>query len=757
MLSSPTRFSSIALLIASLGLLRPSFGQEQNLEILSVEVEGNLTTSAALILSVCGLEAGEELNAGAVQDAIKHIYGLGLFSDVQVLADPTPEGVSLMIRVEEYPRVAEIKIDGEKKIKESDIEEVLSLSTGKLVSPYEVRNNVNSIKKLYEEKGYRLAQVESEMYESKQKPGEVVLKFRIKEGSKVKIKKINFVGNHAFTDKRLRSKMSNKEDSFWRGGEFDEEKHEEDKDKLYAYYRKKGFINFTILSDSIWYDESRKHMYIQIEVSEGNRYRFGKVSFSGNEVFPTERLLKLVAFSEGDFYNQEKYDKTLENIATSYQDEGYWYLKLNDEAKERGLELDVNYRLEEGSPVHVNLIKIQGNTKTKEKVIRRELSIKPKQVFKRSVLGRSLRDVMILNYFSNVTPDWEVLESGDINLILNVEEKPTGQASVGAGYSQRDKVVGTLGLGIPNFLGNGQFVSVSWEFGKYRNSIDFSFTEPWFLDTPTSVGIDVYSVIRSFYGYYDERRKGFGLRLGRRLRWPDNYFRLYWRYRFEDIKYTDVSETYSYLREHDHYQTSAMTTTLVRDSRDLPQFATSGSVNSFSTELGGGPLGGSWDYHKEIISSSWYFRTVMDWALVLKGKLGIVANYDGGSEIPFSERFTPGGTDPDGVIRGYDDSRVGPRDLYGRILGGRALIVYNLEYQIPLSAQQFYLIAFVDAGNAYNHISELKPTSNLYRSFGLGFRVVAPMVGIIGFDFAYPLDGPDKGSWMPHFQIGPGY
>jgi outer membrane protein insertion porin family len=757
MLSTPTKFSLFALLITSLWFLPPSFGQEQNLEILSIKVEGNLTTSSALILSVCGLEEGKEVNAAEVQDAIKQIYGLGLFSDVQVLADPAAEGVNLILKVEEYPRLAEIRIDGEKKIKEKDIEEVLDLTTGKLVSPYEVKNNVNSIRKLYEEKGYRLAEVESEIYESKEKPGEVVLKFKIKEGSKVKIKEINFVGNHAFTDKRLRSKMSNRQDSFWRSGEFDKEKYEADNDKLYAYYRKKGFINFTVLSDSIWYDDSREHMYIQIEVSEGNRYRFGKVTFSGNQVFSTERLVKLVKFNEGDFYDQEKYGKTVENIATSYQDEGYWYLKLRDETKERGLEVDVDYSLEEGSPVHVNLIKIQGNTKTKEKVIRRELSIKPKQVFKRSVLGRSLRDVMILNYFSNVTPDWEVLENGDVNLILNVEEKPTGQASVGAGYSQRDKVVGTLGLGIPNFRGNGQLVSVSWEFGKYRNSIDFSFTEPWFLDTPTSVGIDIYSVIRSFYGYYDERRKGFGLRLGRRLRWPDNYFRLYWGYRFEDIKYTDISEAYGYLREHDHYQTSAMTTTLVRDSRDLPQFATSGSVNSFSTELGGGLLGGSWDYHKEIISTSWYFRTVRDWALVLKGKLGIVANYDGGSEVPYSERFTPGGTDPDGTIRGYDDSRVGPRDAYGRILGGRALIVYNLEYQIPLSAQQFYLLAFADAGNAYSHVSNLKPFSNFYRSFGLGFRVVAPMVGIIGFDFAYPLDGPDKGSWMPHFQIGPGY
>jgi outer membrane protein insertion porin family len=543
MFSTLSRLPFLTVLTVSILLAGSSVAQEQNLEILSIEVEGNTATSTSLILSVCRLEVGEEVNAAAVQDAIKHIYGLGLFSDVQILADPTSEGVRLIIKVEEYPKVAEIRIDGEKKMKEKDITEALTITTGKLVSPYELRNNVNSIKKLYEGKGYFLAQVESEIYESKKRPGEVVLKFKIDEGSKVKIKQITFVGNHAFTDKRLRSKMKTKQDSFWRGGEFDREKYEEDKGKLYAYYQKKGFINFNIVSDSIWYDDSREHMYVQMTVSEGNRYRFGEVTFSGNEMFSTERLTKLVEFDEGDFYNQEKYDKTLENLATAYQDEGYWYLKLRDETKERGLYLDVSYQLEEGSPVHVNLIKVQGNTKTKEKVIRRELSIRPKQVFKRSVLGRSLRDVMILNYFSNVTPDWEILESGDINLIINVEEKPTGQASVGAGYSQRDKVVGTLGLGIPNFRGNGQLVSVNWEFGKYRNSIDFSFTEPWFLDTPTSVGIDVYSVIRSFYGYYDERRQGFGLRLGRRLRWPDNYFRLYWRYRFEDIKYTDISET----------------------------------------------------------------------------------------------------------------------------------------------------------------------------------------------------------------------
>ncbi|MBD3234700.1 MAG: outer membrane protein assembly factor BamA, partial [candidate division Zixibacteria bacterium] len=602
--------------------------------------------------------------------------------------------------------------------------------------------------------------------EPAEETGRINLQFNIEENEKVKIKRITIHGNKIFSDKKIRSKMKNKQDSFWRSGSFDRAKYLEDKERIVEFYKEEGYIDAYIVSDSIYYGDDRKSMYIDITVSEGMRYRFGNYTFIGNDFYSNEQLEKAIEFETYEVYSQKKYDESLVNLHTLYQDEGYWYAQITDETNiTEGYTVNIRYKTIEGNPVYVRLIKIAGNTKTHDKVIRRELSIVPNTIFRRSVLGRSLRNVMVLNFFANAVPDWEVLPNGDINLIIKVEEKPTGQASVGAGYSEQDKLVGTIGLGIPNFRGRGQTVTLNWDFGSRRNSIDLGFTEPWLLDTPTSLGLNAYQLIRDYYGYFDETRRGFSIRLGRRLRWPDNYFSAYTRYRFEEVKYSDFSAQYIEDNENNpnsldkgqrKYYTSSIAFTLARDSRDLAQFATKGSVYSATTELAGGILGGDWNYHKETVEARWYFTTFWKLVLVARAKAGILAEYDGGSNVPYSERFSPGGTDPDGQVRGYADGSLGRQTENGIPYRGRSMVVYNLEYQVPIAEQQLYALLFLDAGNAFYHIHDLDPF-DLQRSYGLGFRVVVPMVGILGFDFARALDEPEKGNWRPHFQIGRGF
>lgn len=756
--------SALTTLFIFILLYGGAHGQQEEYYINSVEVEGNRTADAKLIINSAGLFPGDVLNAAMVQDAIRNVYALGLFSDVVIEGTNTEQGVDVVIKVTEYPRVRELLFKGNKKLKAKDIKEEITIFEGRLISPKSVKDNIYKIKKLYEEKGYLLAEVTADIKQTAI-PGEVDLVFNIEENQQVKIKKINIIGNKIFSDGKIRGKMKTKQDNFWRSGKFDREKYIEDHDRIIEFYKEQGYIDAYIVSDSIYYGEDRKSMFIDITIDEGMRYRFGNYSFIGNEFYTDEQLEKAIEFEPFEIYNQKKYDKSLMELHTAYQDEGYWYARIVDEIQNApGHTINVRYRIQEGQPVYVNLIKITGNTKTHEKVIRRELTIQPNTIFKRSVLGRSLRNVMMLNYFANATPDWEILPDGNINLILKVEEKPTGQASVGAGYSEQDKLVGTIGLGIPNFRGMGQTVTLNWDFGTRRNSVDLGFTEPWVFNTPTSLGLNIYQLIRDYYGDFDETRRGFSIRVGRRLRWPDNYFSIYTRYRYEDVKYSDFSDDFikSYgedptsIYNDPEYRTSSIAFSLGRDSRDLSQFATRGSVNSFTTELAGGLLGGDWSYHKEIMESDWYFSTLWKMVLVIKTKFGIIAEYDGGSHVPYTERFSPGGTDPDGQIRGYADGSVGPRTASGAYMRGRSMVVYNLEYQIPISSQQLYALLFVDAGNAFNHIHELQPF-NLQRSYGLGFRIVVPMVGIIGFDFARALDEPEKGNWRPHFQIGRGF
>jgi outer membrane protein insertion porin family len=757
----------------------------------NIEVEGNRTVDKSLMINMSGLKPGSELVPQAIQDAIRRLYAMKLFSDIQVEGKETEGGMELYIKVREYPKASSVQISGNKKIKTEDIKEKLNITLGKVISPMDVKTDVDNIKSVYREKGYLAAQVESQIQET-DREGEVALEYKIKEGKKVRIKKITIEGNQVFEDKKIRKQMKNKEDRWWRSGEFDPEEFEEDKGKIVEFYKKEGYLDAGVISDSIWYDSlSPKDMFIKIVVTEGDRYKFGKVSWDGNKLFSEEKLNKLVKFKEGQIYNQEKYEETLGNIYSLYQEEGHIYVMIEDNTTTRDSMVNVDYQITEGMPANVRKINIQGNTKTKEKVIRRELSLLPGQRFRRSLLMRSIRDVMYLNYFANVEPDYEVLDNGDIDLAIKVEEKPTGQIMFGAGYSARDKLVGNIGLGIPNLFGKGQSARLNWDFGKTRQTVEISFTEPWFRDTPTSVGFDIYQINRKWYEEFTEETKGFALRLGRRLSWPDNFFRVYWRYRLEKLRYYDfayditrpsyplwqVNQPLSY----DHVfefikpstyvhplafvewpRKSASTSfTIVRDSRDLPQFATRGSVLSWYTELAAEFLGGNSAYHKHILETTYYFKTFWKFVLALHAKVGVLDGRDKESAEVYSERFSPGGTDPDGMIRGYSDGSIGPVDSEGRSVRGRSVLVYNVEYQFPIVEQQIYALLFADAGNAWRSGRAIRPFAlrhrsdlDLFRSAGLGARLVVPGMGVIGFDFAYGFDHPEKGEWRPHFQFG---
>jgi outer membrane protein insertion porin family len=734
-----------------------------------IEVVGNRSVNQSLIVNMSGLTVGSEIRPGLIQDAVKSIYAMNLFSDIQIQGEEKPEGIDLTIEVKEFPRVKEVQISGNKKIKKDDLNEKIKMSPGKVINPVDLKEAVNGVKSLYDEKGYLSAQVESELIGT-DREGEVIVEIKINEGQKVKIKKIYVEGAQAFKPSKVRKQMKNKEDRWWRGGEFKAEQYEEDKEKIVEFYKKEGYLDAQIISDSIWYGPDKKNLFIRIDLNEGERYEFGEVSWEGNQLFTSEQLSRAVKFKTGDVYSQEKYDETLGEIYSFYQEEGYLYVQVEDKTSTRGNVVNIVYGLTEGVPANVNYINVAGNTKTKDKVIRRELSIFPGQRFRRSLLMRSLRDVMYLDYFSNVEPDYEVLDNGDIDLTIRVEEKPTGQFSFGAGYSATDKLVGNIGIGIPNLFGNGQTLKLNWDFGKTTNSIEFSFVEPWFRDTPTSVGFDIYQVNRDWYDYYTVESTGFGLSLGRRLTWPDNYFRTYWRYKWEKLRYYNFDEdeledntSYVYLLSQVDWprRNATVSFTIIRDSRDLPQFPNKGSVLSWKTELGQEVFGGEFCYHKHIFSASYHWNFLAKFVLSGNMKVGLIDGRDRDNAELSGELFTPGGTDPDGIIRGYSDSYLPSDDPNKDRLRGASELIYNLELRYPLVEQQMYLLAFADAGNVWQSGKEIRPFAlehkseeDLFRSLGLGVRLAIPGMGLVGFDFGYGFDHFNGGEWKPHFQFG---
>ena len=748
---------------AFLILILPLAAYSQEPIVSQVEVEGISSVDSSLIVSMSGLTRGTKLDLVVIQDVIKKIYAMGLFSDVQIKAAQTTDGVEVIIQVAEYPKVIGVDITGNKKLKKKTIREKIMIADGEKISPTKVKTNMDNILDLYHEKGYFLAKVESQMTPTDKK-GETILKFIIDEGDKVRIKKVDIAGNRVFSDLKLKKKMKNKAKGLLRSGHFNPEKYSEDKEKIIGFYRDNGYLDAQITSDSIWYSPDNKYMFIKILLHEGPQYKFGEISWSGNVLFNESKLNDLLKFKKGEIFSQDKYDRTIADIYGLYQEEGYLYTRIEDNTSTQDNNLNINYSINEGIPANVRKINIEGNTKTKEKVIRRELSIMPGQRFRKSALMRSLRNINYLNYFSNVIPDYQVLENGDVDLAIKVEEKPTGSIQFGAGYSQVDKLVGNLGLGIPNFLGNGQDLELTLNFGKTTNTVQASFTEPWFMDTPTSVGIDIYRINRNWYYDFTEERIGASLRVGRKLNWPDNYFKVFWRYRLENQRYYDFDSTYlaniedspnNLSKTHWPQTNSSIDFSIVRDSRDLSQFATKGSVLSWNTELAGGILGGDYYYHKHIFEASKYIKTFWSFVLAIRAKTGVVNGY-GNREVPYSERFSPGGTDPDGVVRGYDDGSIGPKDKNGYYLRGKSIVVYNAEYQFPIVQQQIYGLLFYDMGNAWMSTKDMKPFDfkDLYRSAGFGVRLVIPPLGMIGLDLGYGFDKKAGGYWKPHFQMG---
>ncbi|MBT3605682.1 MAG: outer membrane protein assembly factor BamA, partial [Candidatus Latescibacteria bacterium] len=583
--------------------------------IKEIRVRGNSYTETSLIQGQSGLYEGQRLGSEDAGRAIRNLFKMGLFGDVKIFVDSdVVGGVAVEIVVIEYPQLGTVKFDGNKALKDKKLKRELGFIKAQMIKPQQMKRATNKLVELYKDKGFLLAKVEVEP-ESYDEDGYIPLTFTIDEGRKVNLKKIRFHGDDEFKNSQLRKQMKEtKQDGWWfGGGKYKEEDYEIDKESLLAFYRQNGYREADVVSDSLSYGPNKRDMYLDITIDKGPLYRFGKVSWLGNEKLTDLGVASLVVVDSGGVYSEERLFKTEEQLKNAYMDIGYIGAQIFPNEKERDDHVvDLHFDVIENDPWKIRKILITGNTKTKDRVIRRELRVWPGQTFSRALLERSMREVMALNFFSNVIPTPIPIESSsEIDLEFVVEEKSTGTASVGAGYSERDKLVGTIGLQIPNFKGNGQQVDFQWEFGTQRETFRVGFTEPWFRNTPTSVSVSLFHDTQRFSASgaanFDQQTRGGGFRIGRRLRWPD-YSRASVGYRLEDVRFINFSDsTTTQTGSLSNNVTSSISANFTRDSRDLPQFPTSGSVISYTPALAGGFLAGNRDFHKHELVTSFYF------------------------------------------------------------------------------------------------------------------------------------------------------
>ncbi len=734
--------------------------------ISEIRVTGNEITEASLVKFSCGLAIGQRLiMPDDPARAIRNLYRLNFFSDVHIFVDPdVEEGVAIVIAVKEHPKLGKIKFEGNKAIKSGKLKKKLGLISGQWISPQEVKRSETMIKDLYKEEGYLLAETASTKGDPDEE-GRVPLVFQVQEGKKVKLRRIQFSGNESFSGKKLRKQMKETKQV---GGvlgrsRYNDAHYLEDKQNILSFYQTNGFRDAELLSDSLYYDDGKENIFIDITVKEGPLYTFGKVTWEGNEKIKDIGIENLIVISEGSVYSKGRLNTSQDQISNLYSDIGYITASVDPrETPKEDHTVSVHFNILENKPWKVRQVRIQGNTKTKDRVIRRELWIQPGQTFRRSGIERSMRNVQQLNFFGSVEPELRpVQESEELDLILKVQEKSTGTASVGAGFSEQDGLVGTIGLQIPNFLGNGQQLNFQWEFGTQRETFRIGFTEPWLMNTPTSVSGQLFRDTQRISSDFDQRRQGALTSVGRRLPWPD-FSRASVGYRIEQVKFLNFSDTVDEnTRQNATFAnnfTSSVNLNFTRDSRDLPVFANSGSVISYTPNFAGGPLAGNTNFHKHDLVSSFYFPLFWKFALNLKTHLGFVSGYSG-TVVPFNEKYTPGGISIfDGtMVRGYPEQSLGPV-TGGVISGGNSQMLVNFQITVPIIKQQFYALAFADAGNSWENISETS-MFDLRRSVGFGFRIMAPVVGIMGFDFAWGVDRRRvdnlKPQMMTHFQFGP--
>ncbi|MCF7824257.1 MAG: outer membrane protein assembly factor BamA [Candidatus Marinimicrobia bacterium] len=764
-----------------------SLGQQAaTIKIASIDVIGTKTATPEVVISASGLAVGEEANQEAFADAVKQLWSLGLFSDVKILTEQKQvAGAFLIISVEEYPRLDKVVLEGNKKIKKDDIEEALEIHPGQPLTPYIVYESQRIIQKLYYDKGYLLAEIVPTTFEGVRENTRGV-KFQITENKKVSVGGIYFSGNTQLSDRKLKKKMEKiKEErwwKFWAETEFSIDNLRTDERAIEDQMHALGFRDAEVLGDSLYYSEDLKKMFFRINLYEGERYHYGDVNVSGNAVVETEDILGALGISRGDVYNSDKLMEAIElGVRAPYMDKGYLYAQiLPVELPVAADTVDLTLNITENNPVYVRHIRIVGNDKTKENVIRRELRIFPGDLFNRTALMRSQREIMILNYFGNVVPDVIPYDDDEIDLVFEVEEKNTGTATASAGYSERDGFIGTVGLQFPNFRGNGQQLSFNFQRAYSYEALSVSFVEPWLFNTPNLLGISLFDQDRSqgtassYLSYsstystpYDVHTTGGSITFGRRFQWPDNYFRGRWMFRATQDRY-DLDKIY-YQSIFDrvnpaHLEKTAgisLTQTITRDSRNAPEFPTAGSVLTLNSTYSGGFLGGNESFFKQKASLEWYTPIWKDKLAMRNYMEGGVINplvQDSTHIIPYDEYFFMGGAGLiyGSALRGYAERSVGTLegDAY---FGGMASFKYTFEMRFLLSPNpMMYLIGFAEAGNVWDDFE----SSNLFdlkRSAGFGGRVIMPPLGMLGIDIGWGFDRDPVPDWKSpeyHFIFG---
>ena len=792
--------------------------------IRNINLHGVKYLNHSILKSSAGLVEGDSvyLPSKFISNAMQRLWAPRYFSNIQIGATIEGDSLDLEVFLKERARILTWNIDGVSKSKSKDLqEEILKLRRNTELSDYVIDKNIKLIKEHFSEKGFRTCDVDVRIANDTIYEQCVNVTFDIDRGPKVRVGVINFEGNESFDDKRLRrtfKKTHQKSVNFFQNRKLLEEEYENDKELLLDFYNSQGYRNATILSDSIYFIDDET-LGIDIKISEGNKYHIRNVNWVGNSIYSTEQLQTLFGVQKGDVYDKKSIQKRLGigkeqnpeemSISSMYQNSGYLASQIEPAEIIVGPDsLDIEIRIFEGKPFTVNEVGISGNVRLDDETIRRELYVRPGELYNQALIMQTIRTLVGMGHFDEqaMVPNIQPVSDELVNVNWALQEKASDQFNLAGGWGA-GTFVGSIGvtlnnLSMRNFFkkgawqpypsGQNQKLSISGQTnGTYYKALSLSFTDPWLggrrpnsftLSGYISEQNNAYYVWQTASMYY--RSMGLFAGLGKRMQWPDPYFTFYGEFGYQRY---DLQGWNSFILSDGKANTLSMKLVFQRSSVDSPFFARSGS--EFMLSLQATPPFSLWDgkdyaalskentleakqemyrwieFHKWLLKGRWYYPITADQKLIvmLGAEMGYLGNYNKDKVSPF-ERFEIGGDGMTGYnmygvdiisLRGYDDGALDPSDYYSV-----AYNKYTMELRYPVilkPSSSIYVHAFMEGGSGFNSWSEFSPFK-IKRSAGVGVRMFLPVVGLIGVDWGYGFDTPfgssERSGSQFHFVLG---